>query len=133
MCWDLGQLFLIRLLKKNSATAENVAQTIETKVNRNLEISKLEGWKGCYKGIDCKKVYWNLVPNKFSFWNPLPSYFALPPRLETRCVGNPHYSTWSNSLPNLNMISWYKPEYDHTDDAEEALGEQYDKSGNNST
>ena len=49
MCWDLGQLFLIRLLKKNSAIAENVAQTIETKVNRNLEISKLEGWKDAIK------------------------------------------------------------------------------------
>lgn len=131
MCWDLGQLFLIRLLKKNSATAENVAQTIETKVNRNLEISKLEGWKDAIKELTVKKFIEISCQTN--------SHSEIPYQ-----VTSPFLHVWKRDVLEILIIPldlipcqtwtcWYKPEYDHTDDAEEALGEQYDKSGNNST
>ena len=51
----------------------------------------------------------------------------LPPIFGNQMCWKSRPFHFSNSLPNLKMLSWCQPNYDFTDEAEEALAEQYDR------
>ena len=114
-----------------AATAEKqkyVAQAKETKVERNIDISKLTDENAAIKTqlkeltakqfteISCQTNSHSEIP--YQVTSPL------PPLLGNKMCWQSHSS---NSLPNMNIIGWYKPDYDCTDEAEEALAEKYDR------
>jgi hypothetical protein len=48
----------------------------------------------------------------------------LPPIFGNQMCWKSHAFRLSNSLPNLQMLSWSEPDYDFTDEAEEALAKR---------